>query len=262
MTHNGNAEEDEKLWGHLRQVLLARDEYEREGHPSSQDLVAFAEEGKRTDIAQHVRSCEDCREQIEAIRRSLPVQVKESPLAFLHPVIQWLRGSGVRYAIPAALAGLLIFFLWDPLGMLRHDRPAPPSPELSASDSTASRGTVSLTLMPQISLRGPVTKRKPQLAIDNQTGFVSMTFLVRRSDMPLSPWSVTVVSPSGEQYTYGEEVSPVRSRAGLDTLRLTLAGELFNRSEGTYRILLTEVPSPASDIQHEVKYDVDVVEKK
>ena len=111
-----------KFWQKVSVALVLRDEHEKQGHPDSDELVGYVEgryKGKRSaaELEIHFRQCDECRRELELIRRTYPVtdQVRRAPASILTFVPKYFKSLKLAYALPIAAILLIALIIWNPL---------------------------------------------------------------------------------------------------------------------------------------------------
>ena len=274
-------DDDKKFWQQVRVVLQIRVEDEAEGHPASGDLVRYFEgtyKGDRTkaDIEKHVQSCSSCQQELDAIRGSYASKAETGNVFTLRSALDRFTPFTLRYLLPiAAVLLLALLFLWNPFSLfyrenIGRENLSEHPPGGSSTDSLSNgahslhvRKHLAITLIPQISFRGPAPQQRvPQLSLEEETPLVAFTLLVRRTDLPSSPLSMTLVTPDRQELSFPEKLSPAHSTRGIDTLRVTLDKDLFSRNTGVYKIRLTEASPTDPNVAREATYPFEVTHKK
>jgi len=116
-----------------------------------------------------------------------------------------------------------------------------------------------LTLVPQIVFRGPTPgARFPVLPLDDKVSAIALTIIVRHADLPTPPFKFSLVTPDDETIHFPDELDPVRSSSGLDTIRVSLDRTLFSKAGGRYQIRLSETSPAGPDGLRETKYSFEV----
>lgn len=114
--------EELQQWRHLRQAVLMEAAAADAGHPTSEEMVLYAEKQgldsqKRLTIVKHIQNCAECREVLEVLRStypSAPRNLLKEMLASLRDAAAWFVVILYRpmFAIPAVVAASIgIFFL-------------------------------------------------------------------------------------------------------------------------------------------------------